>query len=163
MIKFSVYGDGSSGGNSIGPIGWGWVVVKNDTEILCAGSDGYEIGTNNVAELMAAREGLRALVQHPEFQAAQAGTAMWRVELVSDSQYVLGLANGSYSATKNTALADHLREICRLLYVQTRWVKGHAGDPLNEMCDKLAKIGKEQFMKNGPNKRSRRRARRKKR
>lgn len=159
-VKFSIYADGSSGGNSLGPIGWGWVVVKDDSQILCAGSGGNHEGTNNIAELMGAREGLRALLQHPVYQAQHASGFHYRIELVSDSQYVLGLANGSYSATKNVVLAEHVRDVCRMNFVQTRWVKGHAGDPLNEMCDKLAKLGKEQYGSKS-NKRQRRRHRRK--
>lgn len=159
--KFSVYADGSSGGNSTGPIGWGWVVVKDDQSVLTAGSGGHHEGTNNVAELMGAREGLRALLQHPVFQAQHASGLLYRIELVSDSQYVLGLANGSYSATKNQLLAEHVRDVCRTNFVQTRWVKGHAGDPINEMCDKLAKLGKSQFGTAKSNKRTRRRHRRK--
>jgi ribonuclease HI len=143
--KFSIYADGSSGGNSTGPIGWGWVVVKDDSEVLCANSGGHPEGTNNIAELMGAREGLKALLQHEQYHAQVASGLLFRIELVSDSQYVLGLANGSYSATKNQALAEHVRDLCRANFVQTRWVKGHNGDPINEMCDKLAKMGKEQF------------------
>lgn len=142
VVRFSVYADGSSTGTSIGPCGWGWVVLKDD-QVLCAGSGGAPVGTNNIAELMAAREGLRALLGHPAFL-AMAGK-VYSIELVSDSQYVLGLANGSFSATKNVALAEHVRDICAKAIVATRWVRGHNGDPINEICDKLAKAGKYQF------------------
>lgn len=161
-VRFSVYADGSSGGNSTGPIGWGWVVVVDAARVLCAGSGGAPVGTNNIAELMAAREGLRALLLHPEFLAQVQTGLLYRIELVSDSQYVLGLANGSYSATKNVALAEHVRDICRTNHVQTRWVKGHNGDPVNEMCDRLAKAGKYLYAPKKPaNRGARRRARRK--
>lgn len=158
-MKFSVYADGSSGGNSTGPIGWGWVVIQDDAQVLCAGSGGNHEGTNNVAELMGAREGLKALLEHPVYLARSVTGLNYRIELVSDSQYVLGLANGSYNASKNKVLAEHVRELARLNFVQTRWVKGHAGDPLNEMCDKLAKLGKEQYGGKS-NKRNRKRSRR---
>jgi ribonuclease HI len=155
--KFSVYADGSSNGNSTGAIGWGWVVLMDD-RVLCAGSGGAPVGTNNVAELMGAREGLRALLSHPEFE-AMAGK-VYSIELVSDSQYVLGLANGAFSATKNVALATHVREICSRAIVSTRWVRGHDGHPINEMCDKLAKHGKYQY---APPKKTNRGARRRQR
>jgi ribonuclease HI len=70
---------------------------------------------------------------------------VYSIELVSDSQYVLGLANGAFSASKNVALAQHVREICAKAIVSTRWVRGHSGHPVNEMCDKLAKAGKYAF------------------
>jgi len=154
--KFSVYADGSSGGNSHGAIGWGWVVLMDD-RVLCAGSGGAPVGTNNIAELMGAREGLRALLGHPEFEAMKG--KVYSIELVSDSQYVLGLANGAFSATKNVALANHVRQICAQAIVSTRWVRGHDGHPINEMCDKLAKAGKYQY--GGVQKKTNRGARRK--
>lgn len=147
--KFSVYADGSSGGGSNGPCGWGWVILM-DGEVLCAGNGGLPVGTNNLAELMGAREGLRALLTHPSFQACRG--KIYSIELVSDSQYVLGLANGNFAATKNVALAQHVRALCVQAIVATRWVKGHAGDPINEICDKLAKAGKDVYR---PNKKSR--------
>lgn len=153
-MKFSVYADGSSGGNSIGAIGWGWVVLIDDTQVLCAGCGGAPTGTNNVAELMGAREGLKALLAHQSYQDRAASGLNYRVELVSDSQYVLGLANGSYAASKNVMLAEHVRDVCLKNFVATRWVRGHAGEPVNEMCDRLAKLGKEAYI---PNKVKRRR------
>lgn len=158
-MKFSVYADGSSGGNSTGAIGWGWCIVQDDRQILAAGSGGYPSGTNNMAELMAAREGLRALLGQTAFIKGEPPQV---VELVSDSQYVLGLANGSYSAVKNVPLAKHLHEICAMYGVRTRWVEGHSGDPINEMCDKLAKRGKEQYQPPKLTKRHIRRARKRK-
>ena len=157
--KFSVYADGSSGGKSDGPCGWGWVVLMDD-KVLCAGSGGAPVGTNNLAELMGAREGLRALLGHPEFT-AMAGK-VYSVELVSDSQYVLGLANGAFSATKNVALANHVRAICSQAIVATRWVRGHDGDTFNTICDKLAKHGKYQHggLRPNPNRGAKRRQRR---
>jgi len=148
MIKFSVYADGSSNGRSNGAIGWGYVVLRGD-QVLCGGSGGAPIGTNNIAELMGAREGLRSLLYHPEFLAIPSGTR-FIVELVCDSQYVLGLANGSYSASKNVALAEHLRSICASMGVTTRWVRGHDGDLANELCDKLAKSGKAAYQEPKP-------------
>jgi len=135
--QFTVYADGSSGAGGGKPIGWGYVVVHDD-KVLTAGKGGHPSGTNGQAELMAAREGLRALVFHPMFLEISSHT----IELVSDSQVTLGLANGSMNASKNVALATHLREICIKYSVRTRWVKGHNGEPGNEMCDKLAGLGK---------------------
>jgi len=136
---FTVYADGSSGAGGGKPIGWGYVVVHGD-KVLTAGKGGHPSGTNGIAELMAAREGLRALVFHPTYleMASQPHT----IELVSDSQVTLGLANGSMNASKNVALATHVREICARYRVRTRWVRGHNGEPGNEMCDKLAGLGK---------------------
>ena len=121
------------------------MIVRGDTSIICVGSGGWPIATNNQMELMGALEGLKALLIHPEFVVGSS------VELVSDSQYTLGLANGSYSATKNTELADEIRQLCVINQVSTRWVRGHlpikdGGDPVNHACDALAKHGKDKFL-----------------
>jgi ribonuclease HI len=89
---------------------------------------------------MAAREGLKALLTHPVYSSIS--STPHAIELVSDSQVTLGLANGSMNASKNVALATHLREMCVKYMVRTRWVKGHSGEPGNEMCDQLAGLGK---------------------
>lgn len=140
-MKFSVYADGSSGGNSTGACGWGWVIIA-DGRTLATGNGGLPVGTNNLAELMGAREGLRVLFKLKEYLESPPGTT---TELVCDSQYVLGLANGSYSPSKNIALAEHVRDMCRRHCIATRWVKGHSGDQINELCDQLAKAGKAAF------------------
>lgn len=142
--RFTVYADGSSGAGGGKPIGWGYVVLLNDS-VLTAGSGGHPSGTNGQAELMAAREGLRVLVTHPTYLAV--ASTQHTIELVSDSQVTLGLANGSFNPSKNVALASHLREICVKYAVRTRWVKGHSGEPGNEMCDKLAGLGKAEATK----------------
>jgi ribonuclease HI len=69
------------------------------------------------------------------------------ITLFSDSQYVLGLANGIYSAQKNVLLAIHLRKLALELGISTQWVKGHSGNPWNDRCDSLAKRGKEENAK----------------
>lgn len=128
----SIYSDGSSGGNSLGAIGWGFVIVK-DGVTLSSGSGGNKIGTNNISELTASIEGMKAF---KELELSD------EVELVSDSQYVLGLANGNFKPTKNLELAKEIRGLAVELNVKTRWVKGHSGDEFNEKCDELAKAAK---------------------
>jgi ribonuclease HI len=155
--KFSVYADGSSGGDSKSPIGWGWVVLMDD-RVLCAGNGGAPKGTNNIAELMGAREGLRALINHPVFE--EMGSKIYSVELVSDSQYVLGLASGAFAPNVNVVLANHVRALCVKVIASTRWVKGHSGHPVNEMCDKLATEGRYQFAPNRESRRQKRKNRR---
>jgi ribonuclease HI len=133
----SVYADGSSGGRKSTAIGWGWAIVI-DGVLMYVGSGGSVEGTNNIAELTAAIRGLEAL--------AQIGTCFGeQIELVSDSTYVLGLANGSFSATKNIDLAGVIRSLIENSGASTRWVKGHSGEPFNEICDKLAKAAKQKL------------------
>lgn len=131
----SVYADGSSNGRSGSPVGWGWVVVRGDQPIF-AGYGGALEGTNNTAELMGAIEGLEAVL---------ASGIQEEVELVCDSQYVLGLGSGRYSPTTNLELAARIKALCQQLRVSFRWVKGHVGDEFNERADSLANLGRREY------------------
>lgn len=132
----TVYTDGGCKGNP-GPAGWGAVLVGADAIMEASGFIGH--ATNQVAELVAAIEGL-----------AMTPTGA-RVELVSDSQYMLkGLKewrrgwerNGfQNSAGKPVANQDYWKRLYALAdarEVTVRWVRGHNGDPFNERCDLLA-------------------------
>jgi ribonuclease HI len=98
-------------------------------------------GTNQVAELTAAIEGLTRV---------PAGAA---VELVSDSQYVLkglsewrggwerrGFRNSKGEPVANLGLWKRLFALADARRVATRWVRGHNGDVHNERADALANL-----------------------
>lgn len=122
------YTDGACSGNP-GPAGLG-VVVLNDGQRV----ERWEYlgkGTNNIAELTAI---LRALEEIP------AGTPC---VVHTDSQYAIGVLQKGWKAKKNKELIADLRQTleghdCRLVYV-----KGHAGIPLNERADELARLAVE--------------------
>lgn len=135
-MKISVYSDGSSCGRKLGAGGWGWIVVKDNEEILACGYGGESVATNNQMELEAAIQGLNYVI----FRDLHIGN---EIELVSDSQYVLGLADGSYSPKKNLSRAMELRAAVQKTWAQMRWVKGHSGNVGNELCDRLSKYGKD--------------------
>jgi ribonuclease HI len=145
----SVYSDGSSGGSSKGAIGWGFVVTDWE-EILGAGSGADTEGTNNVAELQGAIAGLRHVVE----RGLHEGNL---VELVSDSEYVLGVASGKFDPQKNLELAGEIRKLAIETKCRTRWVRGHSGESFNEKCDELAKMARDKL---SPDKGVRRRHRR---
>ena len=77
MTKWVAYTDGACAPSNPGPAAWGAVVIAPDGGEVAAHSGFIGHGTNQIAELTAAIEGLTRI---PE------GAA---VELVSDSQYVL--------------------------------------------------------------------------
>lgn len=137
MKKVEIYTDGACSGNP-GRGGWGAVLVYAGHEKELSG--GAENTTNNRMELTAVIEALAALREPCE------------VTLTSDSKYVIDAltlgwaegwrARGWKKADKSPALnADlwerllHLVEMHKMTYV---WVKGHAGHPYNERCDRLA-------------------------
>lgn len=137
MKKVELFTDGACSGNP-GPGGWGCVLRfgRHEKE-LCGGENNT---TNNRMELTAVIMGLEALKEPCE------------VRLVTDSKYVADSIqkgwveswrkNGWKKADKKPALNVDLWE--RLLplldrhQVSIEWVKGHAGHPENERCDRLA-------------------------
>ena len=132
-----MFTDGACSGNP-GPGGWGTILRFGELEKeLCGGE---KETTNNRMELTAVIEGLKALKEP------------CNVHLVTDSKHVadaitLGWArswkqNGWRKADKKPALNVELwQELLDLLEIhnlEIEWVKGHAGHPENERCDKLA-------------------------
>ena len=138
-MPWVVYADGACAPSNPGPAGWGLVLIAPDGggETDHFGFIGQ--GTNQIAELTAAIEGLSRV---PEGEA---------VELVSDSQYVLkglgewragwerrGFRNAKGEPVANLALWKRLFALADARRVSTRWVRGHNGDVLNERADALA-------------------------
>lgn len=136
----SLYTDGSSGQGGGKPGGWAWVIVRDDAEVLATDYGGSTSTTNNIMEMTAAIEGMYALRALQE----SGRISRWEVlELVSDSQYVLGIASGGYCPSKNLELASEAKALACALGVRFRWVRGHTGNTWNERCDSLAGLGKQ--------------------
>jgi ribonuclease HI len=138
-----VWTDGACSGNP-GPGGWGAILVFKGTEKDLSG--GEALTTNNRMELMAAISALETL-KRP-----------CTVALHTDSQYVKGgitgwihgwKRNGWRTAdkkpVKNEDLWKRLDAALGRHTIEWRWVKGHAGDPMNERADALARAGMAPF------------------
>ncbi|MBR5880439.1 MAG: ribonuclease HI [Clostridia bacterium] len=137
MKHVDIYTDGACRGNP-GRGGWGAVLVYKGVEKELSG--GERMTTNNRMELSAVIAALSALREPCE------------ITLTRDSKYVVDAvtkgwakswqARGWVKPDKSPALNPDLWEkLLRLLdYHQVTfvWVKGHAGHPYNERCDKLA-------------------------
>ena len=131
-----IYTDGACQGNP-GPGGWGAILRygRHTREI----SGGEKDTTNNRMELQAALEALRAL------------TEPCQVTLFTDSEYLKkGITewmpnwkrrNWRRKGGKlaNVDLWMKLDEEMARHEVRWRWVRGHAGNPMNERVDKLAR------------------------
>lgn len=144
MKKVEVFTDGACSGNP-GPGGWGAVLRCNGTEKEISG--GAAETTNNRMELSGVIEALRLLKEPCE------------VILYSDSKYVCdaitkGWAEGWRKnnwrkADKKPALNVDLWEVLLPLLerhkVTVNWIKGHAGHPENERCDRLAVAATERY------------------
>ena len=137
MKRVQVCTDGACSGNP-GPGGWGAVLRYNGVEKELSGGEAET--TNNRMELCAVIFALEALKEPCE------------VELYSDSQYVCNAlklgwakkwqAQGWMRNKKDKAQNPDLWERLLRQYdrhqVEINWVKGHAGHPENERCDRLA-------------------------
>lgn len=137
MKKVEIFTDGACSGNP-GPGGWGAVLRYNGQEKELSGGEAHT--TNNRMELSAVIFSLKALKEPCE------------VFLTTDSKYVCDAVtkgwavswrkNGWKKADKKPALnSDLWEELLNLLdrhTVKFNWVKGHAGHPENERCDRLA-------------------------
>jgi ribonuclease HI len=135
-MKIELYADGS--GNTFDSDGgYGWRLVVDD--VLVQEGNGYlPKATNNVAELTAAVKGLEAVEIY--LSSIKKEDNEYTVTLVSDSQLVLGYANGTYKckAFHLTTLFIQLQKVYKGLKATTRWVKGHSGNEHNDGCDRLA-------------------------
>ena len=137
MKTVTIYTDGACSGNP-GPGGWGAVLLYGEHQKELSG--GAPSTTNNRMELTGAIEAL-SLLKEPCV-----------VDLWSDSRYVIdGLskgwakswrAHGWIKSNKEPALNPdlwgQLLSLCERHTVRCHWVKGHADDPYNERCDRLA-------------------------
>ena len=146
MKKVDVFTDGACQGNP-GPGGWGAILRYNGVEKELSGGDPET--TNNRMELMAVISALEALKEPCE------------VTLCSDSQYVCNAIskgwarswkkNGWRRGNKEPALNPDLWELLlqqlNRHHVTVNWVKGHAGHPENERCDRLAVAAAERAKK----------------
>ena len=144
MKTVELFTDGACSGNP-GPGGWGAILRYNGVEKELSGGEANT--TNNRMELSAVIFGLKALKEP------------CAVMLYSDSQYVcnalkLGWAkkwrvNGWMRNKKEPALNPELwaelLDLCEKHEVTVNWVKGHAGHPENERCDRLAVAAAQKY------------------
>ncbi len=138
IIKFvEIFTDGACSGNP-GPGGYGVVLRYGTREKELSGGDSST--TNNRMELLGVITGLAALKEPCQ------------VTLTTDSKYVVDSItkgwvynwkkNNWIKSDKKPALnVDLWEKLLPLLEkhkVTFNWVKGHAGHPENERCDRLA-------------------------
>ena len=119
-----LYTDGAASGNP-GP--GGWAAVLRCGALRKEMSGGFCHTTNNRMELLAVIKGLEAIL----WQDAE-------VEVWSDSQYVVNTVTQGWKRKKNGDLWERYDAVARNFRLRFHWIKGHAGHPENERCDRLA-------------------------
>ena len=142
--RVTIFTDGGCKGNP-GPGGWGAILQFCDKTKELSG--GEKDTTNNRMELTAAIMALEAL------------TRPCAVDLNTDSQYVRngimtwikgwkarGWKTADKKDVKNVDLWLRLDEAVKRHDVSWHWVKGHAGNELNERADVLATEGMKPYL-----------------
>ncbi len=132
-----IYTDGGCDPNP-GPGGYGIVLCYGKTRKILSG--GFRRTTNNRMEMYAAIRALESLKEPCQ------------VTLYSDSSYLVrGMRQGwakrwqekkwlrvPDERAANADLWQRLLELCEIHTVTFVWVKGHAGNKENEVCDQLS-------------------------
>ncbi len=139
-----IYTDGACRGNP-GPGGWGALLIYGSRQKTLHGGEAET--TNNRMELTAAIEALNALRSRST------------VTLYTDSKYVMDGINewmpnwkkrdwrtAARKPVKNKDLWQALDEAVERHDIDWRWVKGHNGNPGNEMADELANRGIDELL-----------------
>ena len=146
MKQVNIYTDGACKGNP-GPGGYGAILVYGNVEKEFSGGEAQT--TNNRMELLGAITALSALKEPCE------------VVLTSDSKYLVDAVNKNWAVgwrakgwkksdgkpALNIDLWERLLDLLDTHKVKFVWVKGHAGHPYNERCDRLAVTEAEKFTK----------------
>ena len=144
MKQVEIFTDGACSGNP-GPGGWGTVLRFGEHEKELSGGEAST--TNNRMELTAVIEGLKALKEP------------CLVTLTTDSKYVCdsitkgwvygwqkrGWVKSDKKPALNVDLWEQLLPLLEKHKVTFVWVKGHAGHPENERCDRLAVLESQKY------------------
>ncbi|MBI1184454.1 ribonuclease HI [bacterium] len=128
-----IHTDGASSGNP-GPGGYG--IVMQYGAHTKEFSKGFRKTTNNRMELMAVvdalkmlkRDGLQVIIYTDSKYVADAVEKNW----------VLAWRKKGFKGKKNPDLWREYLQAAANHKVSFKWIKGHAGHPLNERCDQLA-------------------------
>jgi ribonuclease HI len=133
-----IYTDGACSGNP-GPGGWAWAVAPGGEP---RGSGSENPSTNQRMEIVAAADAVRTFLDDPR-----------PLLIVSDSTYVVkcfndgwwkgwlarGWKNSQRQPVANRDLWEPFIEmVVNRGNVSFAWVKGHSGDPMNDLVDSLA-------------------------
>ena len=136
-MKYIIYTDGACSGNP-GPGGWGAVIIdEENNQIELSGSE--KSTTNNRMELLAPIKALKKIKEQAN------------ITIFTDSTYlkngitewikkweINGWKSANKKPIKNKDLWQELNKLTQKKDIAWKWVKAHAGNPLNELADQLA-------------------------
>lgn len=145
--QIAVFSDGACVGNP-GPGSWAAIAQNNLGEVIFESTSFDGNTTNNKMELQGVINGLLRVIDQ-----AEANVESYEVFVYSDSKYVVdginqwmpnwkknGWKKADQKSPENLHLWQQLDELLphkAFTKVHLNWVKGHAGHPQNEYCDRL--------------------------
>ena len=143
-MEIKIYTDGACIGNP-GPGGWAAVILNNNEKKELFG--GEKLTTNNRMELTAAIKGLEYCLKQEKEQ-----LSFKQIKIYTDSTYlkdgitiwIKNWAKNNWKTSdkknvKNVDLWKKLKDLIKSKQIEWYWIKGHSGDPMNDLADKLAK------------------------
>lgn len=111
--------------------GIGFIIIRDGEEIFKY-SKGYKNTTNQRMEQLAVIVALES-IKTPS-----------NIKVISDSQYVVSTYTKGWKRKANLDLWKRLDEAIDFhTKVEFEWTKGHADDPYNKKCDRLAQEAKD--------------------
>lgn len=134
-MTINIYTDGACSGNP-GKGGFGIVMEVSEKNYSKNFAQGFRLTTNNRMELLAVIVALEQLKSTED-----------DVHIFTDSKYVSEAINKKwlqnwvkigFKNKKNPDLWQRLIPLLKKHTVNFHWIKGHAGHPQNEICDKIA-------------------------
>ena len=143
-MEIKIYIDGACVGNP-GPGGWAVLALFGNGKKELFG--GEKLTTNNRMELTAAIKGLEYCDSQEEKQ-----LSLKEIKIYTDSVYlkegitswIINWEKNNWKTSdkknvKNIDLWKKLKDLTRSKQIEWCWIKGHSGDPMNDLADKLAK------------------------
>ena len=143
-MKILIYTDGACVGNP-GPGGWAAIILAENKKKELFG--GEKITTNNRMEITAAIKALEYCDLQEEKQ-----LSLKEIKIHTDSIYLKeGITNwikiweknnwktSDKKNVKNVDLWKKLKDLVKSKQVEWCWIKGHSGNPMNDLADRLAK------------------------
>ncbi len=149
-LAVTVYTDGGCDPNP-GPGGWAAVVQHGESRVELKGN--APATTNNQMELEAAVAALAYLSGryetcqielHTDSQYLRQGITSW-----IDGWFARGWRSKSGQPVKNQELWRRLYDLSQAHEISWVWVKGHAGNPMNELVDRLATEARRALTQHG--------------
>ncbi len=125
-----------------GPGGWAAILRFRDTERELTGAD--PATTNNRMELTAAAAALETLsrpcrvVVHTDSEYVRNGITRWSTGWVRRNW-----RNAAGDPVANMDLWRRLLDVAKRHEIEWKWVRGHAGDAMNERADALATAARQ--------------------